>query len=169
MSSINISVEDLTWCWSCLWRGSSQLHSESAGPRWWMLPGMWTWEQSHCNGPTPSPEYQTYRTHTHINSLAMLLENSVTVRFNLMLPWSQHISAAFYKKKNQIAEHVKMDIYHFYRCTVHFEIYTVHSPTNALFINLVKSFKFTLKYTIISFLPVSVFNDHHQGALSVPD
>jgi len=35
-------------------------------------------------------------------------------------------------------------IFNFYRCTVHFEIYAVHSPTNALFINLVKSFKFTL-------------------------
>ena len=46
--------------------------------------------------------------------------------------------------------------FHFYRCTVHFEICPVHSPTNALFINLVKSFKFTLKYTIISLLHVSV-------------
>jgi len=52
---------------------------------------------------------------------------------------------------------------------VHFEIYVVHSPTNTLFINLVKSFKFTLKYTIISLLHVSVFNDQHQGALSVPN
>ena len=33
-------------------------------------------------------------------------------------------------------------------------VYIVHSPTNALFINSVKSFKFTLKYTIISFLHV---------------
>jgi len=56
-----------------------------------------------------------------------------------------------------------------YRSTVHFEIYSVHTPTNALFINLVRSFKFTLKYTIISLLHVSVFNDHHQGALSVPN
>ena len=56
-----------------------------------------------------------------------------------------------------------------YRCTVHFEIYVVHTPTNALFINLVKTFKFALKYAIISLLHVSVFNDHHQGALSVPD
>jgi len=47
-------------------------------------------------------------------------------------------------------------------------IYVVHSPTNALFINLVKSFKFTLKYTITSLLHVSVFNDHCHGALSVP-
>ena len=39
-------------------------------------------------------------------------------------------------------------------------MYVVHSPTNALFIYLVKSFKFTLKYTIISLLDVSVFNDH---------
>ena len=45
--------------------------------------------------------------------------------------------------------------------------YVVHTPTNALFINLVKSFKFTLKYIIISLLHVSVFNDHHQQALSV--
>jgi len=50
-----------------------------------------------------------------------------------------------------------------------FLIYPVHTPTNALFINLVKSFKFTLKYTIISLLHVSVFNGHHQGALSVPN
>ena len=50
---------------------------------------------------------------------------------------------------------------------MHKPIYVVHSPTNALFINLVKSFKFMLKYTIISLLHVPVFNDHHQGALSV--
>jgi len=48
-------------------------------------------------------------------------------------------------------------------------VYVVHSPTNAPFISLVKSFKFTLKYTIISLLHVSVFSDHHQGALSVPN
>ena len=40
-------------------------------------------------------------------------------------------------------------------------MYIVYTPTNALFINLVKSFKFTLKYTIILLLHVSVFNDHH--------
>jgi len=57
----------------------------------------------------------------------------------------------------------------FYRCTVNIEIYAVPTPTNALFINLVKSLKFTLKYTILSLLHVSVFNDHHQGALSVPN
>ena len=57
----------------------------------------------------------------------------------------------------------------FYRSTMHFEIYAVHTPTNALYINLVKSFKFTLKYIIISLLHVSVFTDHHQGALSVPN
>ena len=50
-----------------------------------------------------------------------------------------------------------------------FGIYVVHSPTTALFINLVKRFKFTLKYTTVSLLHVSVFNDHHHGALSVPD
>jgi len=43
-----------------------------------------------------------------------------------------------------------MYLRNFNRCTVHFEIYVFHTPTNALFINLVKSFKFTLKDTIIS-------------------
>ena len=49
---------------------------------------------------------------------------------------------------------------------MHFEFYVVHTPTNALLINLVKSFKFTLKYIIISLLHVSVFNDmlpHHHA------
>jgi len=55
-----------------------------------------------------------------------------------------------------------------YRCTVHFKIY-VGDTLSALFINLVKSFKFTLKYTIILLLHVSVFSDHHQGALTVPN
>ena len=44
-------------------------------------------------------------------------------------------------------------------------IHVGHSPTNALCINLVKSFKFTLKYTIISLLHVPVFNDHQQEAV----
>ena len=35
--------------------------------------------------------------------------------------------------------------------------------------DLVKNFKFALKYTITSLLNISVFNDHHQGALSVPN
>jgi len=49
------------------------------------------------------------------------------------------------------------------------DAYAVHTSTNTLFIKLVKSFKFTLKYTIISLLHVSVFNGHNQGALSVPN
>ena len=61
------------------------------------------------------------------------------------------------------------EIFNFYHCTVHFDNYVVHSPTNSLFINLVKSFKFTLKYTMISLLHVSVFKDHHQGAVCVPN
>jgi len=56
--------------------------------------------------------------------------------------------------------HNKIFSYFFYDCTVHFEIYVLHTTTNALFINLVNSFKFTLKYTVISLLHVSVFNDH---------
>ena len=51
----------------------------------------------------------------------------------------------------------------FYRCTLHFEIYIVHSPTNALFINVVKRFTFILKYTIISLLHVSFFNPYHTN------
>ena len=74
-----------------------------------------------------------------------------------------------FRKSFTSAVRDKLDLIDFYRCTVHFEIYVVHSPINTLFINLVKSFKFTLKYTIISLLHVSVFNDHHQGALSVPN
>ena len=35
----------------------------------------------------------------------------------------------------------------FYRCTMHFDIYKVHTPTNALFIKLDKVLKFTLKIT----------------------
>jgi len=73
----------------------------------------------------------------------------------------------FFKRKLLIFSNI--DMYHFYLCTAHFEIYIVQSTKNALFINLVKSFKFTLKYTIISLLHVSVFYDHHQGALSVPN
>ena len=38
---------------------------------------------------------------------------------------------------------------HFYRCTVHFDIYKVHTPTNALFIKRDKDLKFTLKITLI--------------------
>jgi len=54
---------------------------------------------------------------------------------------------------------------------MYFELnnYIVYTPTNALFINVVKSFKFTLKYKIISLLHVSILNDHHQEALSVPN
>ena len=36
----------------------------------------------------------------------------------------------------------------FYRCTVHFDIYKVHTPTNALFIKNDKSFKFYIKITL---------------------
>jgi hypothetical protein len=50
-----------------------------------------------------------------------------------------------------------------YCCTVHSEIHIVHSPTNALFIKLGKVYDFTLEFTQISLLHVSVF-DHHQGA-----
>jgi len=36
----------------------------------------------------------------------------------------------------------------FYRCTVHSDIYKVHTPTNAIFIKLDKVLKFTLKITL---------------------
>ena len=60
-------------------------------------------------------------------------------------------------------------IYNFYHCTMHFEIYVVHSSTNALFINLVKSIKFTLKYIKLLLLHFSVFNDHNQVTLLVSE
>ena len=37
------------------------------------------------------------------------------------------------------------NVFFFNRCTVHFDIYKVHTPTNALFIKLDKVLKFTLK------------------------
>jgi hypothetical protein len=45
----------------------------------------------------------------------------------------------------------------------HETVYSVHSPTKALFIKLEKALKFTLKFTLSSLLHVSVY-DHHQGA-----
>ena len=45
-------------------------------------------------------------------------------------------------------------------------LHTVHSPTNAL-LYFKNTLKFTLKYTEISLLHVSVF-DHHQGACTEP-
>jgi hypothetical protein len=55
----------------------------------------------------------------------------------------------------------------FYRYTVHSKIYVVHTPTNAMFIKSGKDLKFTLKYTLISLLHISVY-DHHQGACTAP-
>jgi len=50
-----------------------------------------------------------------------------------------------------------------------FITYVVYTPTNVPFINWGKSFKFTLKYKIISLLHVSVFIDRHHEALYVTD
>ena len=36
----------------------------------------------------------------------------------------------------------------FYRCTLHFDIYKIQTPTNAIFIKLDKVLKFTLKLTL---------------------
>jgi len=99
-------------------------------------------------------------------TLYIVLPNLHKVFYSAMLlASSAQATYLFCKRKVLIFSNI--GICNFYRSAVHFEIYVVHSPTNALFINLVKSFKFTLKYTIISLLHVSVFNDHHQGALSV--
>jgi len=49
-----------------------------------------------------------------------------------------------------MARKILMDSF-FYSCTVHFEIYAVHTPTNAIFINLVKSLNFTLEFKIVHF------------------
>jgi hypothetical protein len=46
---------------------------------------------------------------------------------------------------------------------MHFDIHRVHSPTNALFIELEKALKFTLKFTLSLLLHVLVYS-HHQGA-----
>jgi len=42
----------------------------------------------------------------------------------------------------------KVDRNHFYGCTVHFDMYKVHKPTNVLFIKLDNVLKFTLKITL---------------------
>jgi hypothetical protein len=46
---------------------------------------------------------------------------------------------------------------------MYFDIYRVHSPTNALFIKLEKALKLTLKFTLSLLLHVSVYG-HLQGA-----
>jgi len=51
----------------------------------------------------------------------------------------------------------------FNRCTVHFDIYKVHTPTNALFIKLDKVLKIYIKNLFALLLHVLVY-DHHQGA-----
>jgi len=61
--------------------------------------------------------------------------------------------------------HLAKVIYNFSR--VHPKIYVVHTPTNTLFIKLGKVLKFTLKYTFISLLHVSVY-DRYQGACTAP-
>jgi len=38
----------------------------------------------------------------------------------------------------------------FYRCTEHFDIYKIHTPTNALYIKLDKVLKFTLKSLLLA-------------------
>jgi len=48
---------------------------------------------------------------------------------------------------------------------VHFDIYKVHAPTDALFIKLDNVLKFILKITFDLLLHVSVY-DHHQGAFA---
>ena len=90
--------------------------------------------------------------------------------------WSQNISSftiPYCEAKLQDTRFkplkTKLSGFFFYRCAVHSEIYVVHSATNTIFINLVKSFKFTKRCTIIALLYVSVSNDHHQGALSIPN
>ena len=101
--------------------------------------------------------------------------SSVEVRLLIILtlrPMITPLNCIRTYQKNAFSAINSLNKYHHrnvYRCTVHFEIYVVHSPTNAVHINFVKSFKFTLKSTIISLLHASVFNDHHQRALSVPN
>jgi len=41
-----------------------------------------------------------------------------------------------------------IDFYFFYRSAVHFDIYKLHTPTNALFIKLEQVLKFRLKSTL---------------------
>ena len=85
----------------------------------------------------------------HFSVLSGFFRDRISKRYGLYLPTTFHLVIHFCSNINSI--------------------YVFHSPTNSLFINVVKSLKFTLKYTIISLLHVSIFNDHHQRALSVPN
>jgi len=117
---------------------------------------------------TPGSDLLTFRTGEAVNFACPDANDNMFVTQNTPL-MKRELTAVCKKGKIYICYQNQTTFSVFYRCTVHFAIYLVHTPTNALFINLVKSFKFTLKYTIISLLHVSVFNGHHQGALSVPN
>ena len=53
----------------------------------------------------------------------------------------------------------------FHRCTVHLDIYKVHTPSNAVLIKIDKFFKIYIKNHFDLLLHISVFKeDHHQEA-----
>ena len=63
---------------------------------------------------------------------------------------------------NRLLNELKLFLY---RCTVHFDIYKVHTPTNALFIKPDNDFKIYIKNHFDLLLHVSV-HDRHQGAFT---
>ena len=101
------------------------------------------------NIPPTVPRYVSSSVNCGVVSVILSLFTYVEIEFNFFA--GRHFQNGFRKQFSNIL------------------IDVVRTPTNALFINLVKSFKLTLKYTIISFLHVSVFNDHNQGGLFVPN
>ena len=82
---------------------------------------------------TQCPIYIMYFQTQVVEELKML---NVLVYFGLFLHRLGHLIAAS-----------NFHLY-FYRCTMHFDIYKVHTPTNALFIKPDKVLKFTLKITL---------------------
>ena len=76
------------------------------------------------------------------------------------------LSAKKYTKIN-LEIRKKTRIFNFYRRTVHYGIYTLFTQKQMHFYSTWKSLKFTLKYTSISLLHVSVFG-HPQGACTEP-
>jgi len=63
---------------------------------------------------------------------------------------------------------ISMLIFEINCSTSRLELYVVHTPANALFIKLGKVLKFTLKYTLISLLHVSVYVVMWQHSATSP-
>ena len=65
---------------------------------------------------------------------------SVPNEIKFLLPLPPPSEKLYFSQAEGVGMVLKLVVNQFHRRTVHFEFYVVHTPTNALFINLVKSF-----------------------------